>query len=464
MRRITRPLRLAITLASVDMLGLLAGGGAHASPITGNGLPVTTEQPSLGLTYLVRTEDPTSIADDGQVVLFAGNFAPGGYSVANGQLMSIAANPVLFSQIGTTYGGNGTTDFALPNLSGRTAVGTGQGAGLTNRTLGSAYGATTQTLTPGQLPPYGGASGITSGGQPVSTLQPSLALNEAVVTQGFFPSGTGPQATGPLVGQVLTYAGSTLPIGQAAANGQQVPITQQQALFSVLGNTFGGDFPVTFAVPNLDGRAPSGVGAAPGLTPLTLGAMVGGQGTTLTIANLPPQLLALSNGTTGVLGGDRPFSVQQPALGLNYIVATQGVFPSQGGIEPDGTPFLGEVSLFAGTVAPAGWAFADGQLLSIATNEALFAVIGATYGGNGISNFALPNLEDRVAVGTGDGVSLGEVFGADTDTLNYAQLPVGYPAVLPTVSTVPEPSTVAILLSGLAGLFCWRRRRGGHAG
>jgi hypothetical protein len=58
---------------------------------------------------------------------------------------------------------------------------------------------------------------------------------------------------------------------------------------------------------------------------------------------------------------------------------------------------------------------------------------------------------------------LGEVFGADTDTLNYAQLPVGYPAVLPTVSTVPEPSTVAILLTGLAGLFCWRRRQGGHA-
>jgi microcystin-dependent protein len=469
MCRTTRPLRFAIALApialaSVDMLGLLAGGGAHASPITGDGLPVTTEQPSLGLTYLVRTAGASNIADDGQVVLFAGNFAPGGYSVANGQLMSIAANQALFTEIGTTYGGNGTNDFALPNLSGRTVVGTGQGAGLTNRTLGSAYGATAQTLTTGKLPPYGGASGITAGSQPVSTLQPSLALNEAVVTQGFFPSSTGPQAAGPLVGQVLTYAGSMLPGGQTAANGQQLPIIQQQALFSVLGNTYGGNFPDTFAVPNLDGRAPSGVGAAPGLTPLALGAMVGGQGTTLTIANLPPQLLTLSNGTTSKLGGDQPFSVQQPTLGLNYIIATTGVFPSAGGVEPDGTPFLGEISLFAGSVAPAGWEFADGQVLSVVTNEALFAVIGSTYGGNGISTFALPNLEDRVAVGTGDGVSLGEVFGSDTDTLNYAQLPQGYPAVLPTGSAVPEPSTVEILLTGLAGMFCWRRQRREQAG
>jgi microcystin-dependent protein len=463
MRRTLRPLRFVIVLASAEMVGLLAGSGAHASPITGDGLPIDTEQPSLGLTYLVRTGAAANIADLGQVVLFAGNFAPGGYSVANGQLLSIAANQVLFSQIGTTYGGNGINDFALPNLSGRTAVGTGQGAGLTNRTLGSAYGTSTQTLTTNQLPPYGGASGINAGSQPVPTLQPSLALNQAIVTQGFFPSSTGPQATGPLIGQVLTYAGATLPGGQTAANGQQLPIQQQQALFSVIGNTYGGNFPDTFAVPNLDGRAPAGAGAAPGLTPLALGAMVGSQGTTLTIANLPPQLLRLSNGTMSTLGGDQPFSVQQPTLGLNYIIATSGVFPTAGGVDPDGTPFLGELSLFAGTVAPVGWQFADGQLLSIATNQALFAVIGSTYGGNGINDFALPNLEDRVAVGTGDGVTLGEMLGADSETLNYGQLPVGYPAALPAPSNVPEPSTVALMLTGLMGLF-FGRRQGRSAG
>ena len=91
MRRTLRPLRFVIELASAEMVGLLAGSGAHASPITGDGLPIDTEQPSLGLTYLVRTGAAANIADLGQVVLFAGNFAPGGYSVANGQLLSIAA-------------------------------------------------------------------------------------------------------------------------------------------------------------------------------------------------------------------------------------------------------------------------------------------------------------------------------------------------------------------------------------
>jgi microcystin-dependent protein len=176
------------------------------------------------------------------------------------------------------------------------------------------------------------------------------------------------------------------------------------------------------------------------------------------VANLPPQLLKLSNGMTSVLGGDQPFSVQQPTLGLNYIIATQGVFPTANQFDPDETPFLGEISLFAGTVAPAGWAFADGQLLSIAASPALFSVLDDTCGGNGIFDFALPDLQDRVAVGTGDGVTLGETFGADNETVDFAQLPSGYPAALPTVSSVPELSALAVLLSGLAALVCRRRR------
>jgi microcystin-dependent protein len=467
MRRHPYPFRLAAVLAFAELAGLFSSGLAHATPITGSGVPITTEQPSLGVTYLVRTS-ATNIADFGQVVAFAGNFAPAGFSVANGQFLSIPTNAVLFSQIGTTYGGNGTTTFALPNLSGSTVVGTGQGVGLTNRALGSTAGATTQTLTAGELPPFGGASGISTGGRPISTLQPSLALNETVVTQGFFPSATGAQATGPLVGQVLTYAGATPPSGQIAANGQQILINQQQPLFSVIGSTYGGDFPITFAAPNLDGRAATGAGAAPGLAPQPLGATAGAESTTLSVANLPPQPLVLSNGTTAMVGGDQPFSVMQPTLGLNYIIATQGVFPTENTVVPDGMPFLGEISLFAGTTAPAGWAFADGQLLSIAANPALFSVIGDTFGGNGIFNFALPNLEDRVAVGTGDGVSLGEMFGADSDTLNFAELPVGYPAAVPTVAAVPEPGSLSVMLTGLLGLIAWRRRprpvRDGAAG
>lgn len=444
--------RLVAALAVGGALSLTAGDPVHAAPITGSGLPIATEQPSLGVTYLVRTEDPTNFADIGQVVAFAGSVVPGGYAVANGQLLSIAANQVLFSQIGATYGGNGTTVFALPNLSGRTVVGTGQGAGLTSRTLGSVAGATTQTLTANQLPPYGGASGITGGSQPVSTLQPSLALNEAVVTHGFFPAPNGAEAQGPIIGQVLTFAGSSLPLGQIAANGQQLPIIQNQALFSVLGNTYGGNFPVSFALPNLAGRAAAGAGTAPGQTPLALGQTAGAESTTLTVANLPPQPLTEANGKTSVFGGGQAFSLWQPSLALHYIIAVQGVFPSGQGIAPDGVPFLGEISLYAGTIAPAGWDFADGQLLPIAVNPALFAVIGSTFGGNGFSDFALPNLQDRVAVGTGEGVTLGEMLGAGSETLDFAQLPQGYPASLPRTTNVPEPSAITVLLVGLVGL------------
>jgi microcystin-dependent protein len=456
MRRTNRLYRPVVALAAAAALGLTAAEPGLAAPITGSGVPIETEQPSLGVTYLVRTFG-SNIADIGQVVAFAGSFAPGGFAVANGQLESIVTNQVLFSQIGTTYGGNGFTTFALPNLSGRTVVGSGQGAGLTNRPLGSVAGATTETLTANQVPPYGGASGITAGSQPVSTLQPSLALNESVVTQGFFPSSSGPQAQGPIIGQVQTYAGPSLPTGQIAANGQQVPISQNQALFSVIGNTYGGDFPLSFAVPNLAGRTAVGAGAAPGLTPQLLGATAGAQSTTLTVANLPPQTLTLPTGKTGLVGGGQSFSLQQPSLALQYIIAVQGTFPTAQGIVPDGLPFLGEISLYAGTVAPAGWDFAHGQLLSIAANQALFAVIGNTYGGNGFFDFALPDLEDRVAVGTGDGVTLGEMFGADNETLNFAQLPAGYPAALPVTANVPEPPALALLLVGVIGLLYGRR-------
>ena len=81
-----------------------------------------------------------------EIRVFPYNFAPINWAMCNGQLLPISQNTALFSILGTTYGGNGTTDFALPNLSGRTVVGTGQGTGLTDRNLGSAYGATTQTL------------------------------------------------------------------------------------------------------------------------------------------------------------------------------------------------------------------------------------------------------------------------------------------------------------------------------
>lgn len=85
-------------------------------------------------------------------------------------------------------------------------------------------------------------------------------------------------------------------------------------------------------------------------------------------------------------------------------------------------PFLGEVRLFGFTYPPKGWAVCNGQLLAISQNAALFAILGTTYGGNGTSNFALPNLQGKVAVHTGNGIVLGQTAGSQSVTLNSTQI------------------------------------------
>lgn len=90
----------------------------------------------------------------GYVTMFAGNFAPKSWAFCNGQTINIASNTALFSILGTTYGGNGTTTFQLPNTQGRTVVGTGTGPGLSTYNLGQAGGATTVTLTQQQMPAH----------------------------------------------------------------------------------------------------------------------------------------------------------------------------------------------------------------------------------------------------------------------------------------------------------------------
>ncbi len=91
-------------------------------------------------------------------------------------------------------------------------------------------------------------------------------------------------------------------------------------------------------------------------------------------------------------------------------------------------PYIAEIRLFAGNFAPAGWAFCDGSLLSISENDALFALIGTTYGGDGQSTFGLPDLRGRVPIGAGQGAGLsnraiGEMLGQETVTLTTANMP-----------------------------------------
>ena len=169
----------------------------------------------------------------GQIEAFAFNFAPKGWALCAGQIMPINQNQALFSLLGTNFGGNGTTNFALPDLRGRIANGSGQGAGLQNYPLGQPGGQETHTLTVGETPSHShtisavnnGTSGGTNipgagvllgsgygagpaavniyssatptvamaplaaaGGQPHENRMPFLALNYCIALQGVFPS------------------------------------------------------------------------------------------------------------------------------------------------------------------------------------------------------------------------------------------------------------------------------------
>lgn len=169
----------------------------------------------------------------GEVKMFAGNFAPRGWAKCDGQLLAISSNPALFSILGTMYGGDGRTTFALPDFRGRTAVGTGTGPGLSPVTQGSRFGTQSNTLNILQLPvhnhtfsisavselgntndPTGnyhansglfdneyrnsgtvvpmhsGTSSNAGASQPVENRQPSLGMIYIICTQGIFPSRT----------------------------------------------------------------------------------------------------------------------------------------------------------------------------------------------------------------------------------------------------------------------------------
>ena len=158
-----------------------------------------------------------------EIRIFAGNFAPRGWAFCNGQLLPIAQNTALFSLIGTTYGGDGRTTTALPNMQGRAPMHPGHGPGLTSRTLGQRGGAEDITLSEAQIPShthtvrandtgdeklptdhymedlwynkseepdgkYGVTATSTGGNQGHNNMQPYLTLSFIIALQGLYPS------------------------------------------------------------------------------------------------------------------------------------------------------------------------------------------------------------------------------------------------------------------------------------
>ena len=170
--------------------------------------------------------------------------------------------------------------------------------------------------------------------------------------------------TEPFLGEIMLFAGNFAPRGFALCNGQLLPINQNQALFSLLGTTYGGNGQVNFALPNLRGRVPIHFGQGPGLASRSLGEVGGEEAHTVSLAEMPTHThvargnsgagtsaspvgmypaqnagqipryhstpdTTLSAAVIGSAGGSQPHENRQPYTVLNYVIALQGIYPSQ---------------------------------------------------------------------------------------------------------------------------------------
>ena len=189
----------------------------------------------------------------GAIYLVGFNFAPRGYALCAGQILSIAQNTALFSLLGTYYGGNGTSTFSLPDLRGRVAVGMGQGPGLNTISLAEEAGSTSITLLSSNLPSHTHVATVTAGaGSATATLN---AVSDA--------------------GNTTIPTGNYLAASKAATNA---------------------------------GFKSSGTIVA------------------LNAGSITTELPTVTNSLTG---SNVALDIRQPYLGLNYIIALQGIFPSR---------------------------------------------------------------------------------------------------------------------------------------
>lgn len=118
-------------------------------------------------------------------------------------------------------------------------------------------------------------------------------------------------------------------------------------------------------------------------------------------------------------------------------------------------PYVGEIRMFAGNFAPAGWMFCEGQLLPISEYETLFNLIGTTYGGDGQSTFALPDLRGRIPIHFGNGFTLAETGGVEEITLTVSQIPAHSHPFLATANTAASNNPTSNLgaVNNVFGVF-----------
>lgn len=467
----TRPLaphhaRLAWAVALVSLAGTVPAL-AQSTGLTGSNppAPVNNNQPSLALHLGYQHEGIYGLGAVTRMFAYNdstwANLTSGRWMSPDGRSLSRADNNSLFLQIGTTYGSSSASDFNIPDLRGRSIMGEGQGPGMNNYARGQASGSSSTTLSVANLPEHdhslfgGGFTQKTGGNQAFSNQQPARALNASISTQGLYPvRDGGPNSVSPespFIGQVqFLSATPTSSTNSAPCDGRTIGYYQNAALFSIVGNYYGGDFN-NCQIPDLRGRlAVATNNGTNGLTPRAIGDKFGVDSITLAESQMPEHDHTVSGQpNTGLTGGNAPIDNVQSSLALTYCIALGGVYPSSGGMADD-YGYLGEIIAFAGNYTPGGFAACNGQLLSIADNYPLFTLIGTTYGGDGINSFAVPDLRGRTVVGAWDDLPAGTMFGTETETLGLSQLPAHD-------HLLPSPGTVTLL--GMGTLIAGRRRR-----
>ena len=158
------------------------------------------------------------------IIMFGGNFAPRGWALCNGQILSIAQNTALFSLLGTTFGGNGQTTFALPDLRGRTPVHTGQGPGLSSYSLGQVGGTESVTLLTNNLPAHTHSLNVND-----------AAANGNTASSNYLATSNGSFAGDPITVNTFSNAAPNAAMGAQAigATGNSVPINNIQPYLAV---------------------------------------------------------------------------------------------------------------------------------------------------------------------------------------------------------------------------------------
>ena len=232
--------------------------GGNTQP-TGSGAPLDNRQPSLALHFL--------IAANGEIMIAPWSQEPTGWAHCDGRQLNAGTFSYLFSNIGTTYGGNGSPNFALPDLRGRLVMGDDAGA---TWPVGLAHGVNENVLSVSAIPAHthtitGGNTGSTGGtGATTNNFQPSLVMRWRMSFTGTQPSADpgAPPLTFPMVSEIRIIAGVAadgLPDNTwSTLYGQIIPIAGHISLYSVFGQTYGGDGQDNFALPDLTSRVNGG--------------------------------------------------------------------------------------------------------------------------------------------------------------------------------------------------------------